>query len=81
LQVAIKCLKLFWLPFQAEITERIKAGQTWKTLGDSKGLEQQGVIRAFDKRTMIELSGDVMKEIAQKYKKVQEGIGEMMSEA
>ena len=31
------------------------------------GLEQQGVIGAFDKRTIIELSGDVIKEIAQKY--------------
>ena len=28
------------------------------------GLEQQGVIGAFDKRTIIELSGDVIKEIA-----------------
>ncbi len=45
------------------------------------GLEQQGVIGAFDKRTIIELSGDVMKEIAQKYKNVQEGIGDMMGGA
>ena len=30
-------------------------------------LEQQEVIGAFDKRTIIELSGDVIKEIAQKY--------------
>ena len=42
------------------------------------GLEQQGVIGAFDKRTIIELSGDVMKEIAQKYENVQKGIGDMM---
>ena len=41
-------------------------------------LEQQGVIGAFDKRTIIELSGDVIKEIAQKYKNVQEGVGDMM---
>ncbi len=34
-------------------------------------LEQQGVIGAFDKRTIIELSGDVIKEIAQKYENVQ----------
>jgi len=44
-------------------------------------LEQQGMIGAFDKRTIIELSGDVLKEIAQKYKNVQEGVGEMMSGA
>ncbi len=44
-------------------------------------LEQQGVIGAFDKRTIIELSGDVIKEIAQKYKNVQEGVGDMMSGA
>ncbi len=41
-------------------------------------LEQQGVIGAFDKRTIIELSGDVIKEVAQKYKNVQEGVGDMM---
>lgn len=41
-------------------------------------LERQGVIGAFDKRTIIELSGDVIKEIARKYKKVQEGVGDMM---
>lgn len=44
-------------------------------------LEQQEVIGAFDKRTIIELSGDVIKEIAQKYKNVQERIGDMMSGA
>ncbi len=44
-------------------------------------LEQQGVIGAFDKRTIIELSSDVIKEIAQKYKNVQEGVGDMMSGA
>ena len=41
-------------------------------------MEQQGIIGAFDKRTIIELSGDVIKEIAQKYKNVQEGVGDMM---
>lgn len=41
-------------------------------------LERQGVIGAFDKRTIIELSGDVIKEIARKYKNVQEGVGDMM---
>ena len=40
-------------------------------------LERQGVIGAFDKRTIIELSGDVIKEIAQKYENVQK-VGDMM---
>ena len=44
-------------------------------------LEQQGVIGAFDKRTIIELSSDVVKEIAQKYENVQKGVGDMMSGA
>ena len=44
-------------------------------------LEQEGMIGAFDKRTIIELSGDVIKEIAKKYENVQKGIGEMMSGA
>ena len=44
-------------------------------------MEQQGVIGAFDKRTIIELSSDVVKEIAQKYENVQKGIGGMMSGA
>ncbi len=41
-------------------------------------LEQQGVIGAFDKRTIIDLSGDVIHEIARKYKNVQKGVGDMM---
>ena len=41
-------------------------------------LERQGVIGAFDKRTILELSGDVIKEIARKYKNVQESVGDMM---
>lgn len=44
-------------------------------------LECQGVIGAFDKRTIIELSRDVIKEIAQKYKNVQKGIGDIMGGA
>ena len=44
-------------------------------------LEQEGIIGAFDKRTIIELSRDVIKEIAKKYENVQKGIGEMMSGA
>lgn len=42
------------------------------------GLEQKGVIGAFDKRTIIELSSDVIKLIAQKYENVQKGIGGIM---
>ena len=44
-------------------------------------LEQQGVIGAFDKRTIIELSNDVIKEIAQKYENVQKGVGGIMGGA
>ena len=44
-------------------------------------LEQEGIIGAFDKRTIIELSGDVIREIAQKYENVQKGLGGMMSGA
>ena len=35
-------------------------------------------IGAFDKRTIIDLSGDVIKEIAQKYENVQKVVGDMM---
>lgn len=41
-------------------------------------LEQQKVIGAFDKRTIIELSDDVVREITQKYKNVQKGMGDIM---
>lgn len=44
-------------------------------------LERQEVIGAFDKRTIIELSNDVIQEIARKYEKVQEGIGDIMGGA
>ncbi len=44
-------------------------------------LEQRGVIGAFDKRTIIELSGDVIIEIAQKYGNVQKGVGDIMGGA
>ena len=49
-----------------------------KILERLDGLEQQGIIGAFDKRTIIELSGDVIKEIAQKYENVQKGVGDLM---
>ncbi|MCM1190581.1 MAG: hypothetical protein NC541_14965 [bacterium] len=41
-------------------------------------LEQQEIIGAFDKRTIIELSNDVIREIAQKYENVQKGVGGIM---
>ena len=41
-------------------------------------LEKQGIISAFDKRTIIELSSDVIREIARKYENVQKGIGATM---
>lgn len=41
-------------------------------------LEQQGKIGAFDKKTIVDLAGDVIEEIARQYKNVQEGIGGMM---
>ncbi len=44
-------------------------------------LEQQGIIGAFEKRTIIELSGDVIREIAQKYENVQKGVGDIMGGA
>ena len=44
-------------------------------------LEQEEVSGAFDKRTIIELTGDVINEIAQKYENVQKGVGGMMSGA
>lgn len=36
------------------------------------------MIGSFEKRTIIELSGDVIKEISKKYKNVQKGIGDIM---
>lgn len=44
-------------------------------------MECQGVIGAFDKRTIIELSNDVLKEIAHKYKNIQKGVGDIMGGA
>jgi len=41
-------------------------------------LERRGDVGAFDKRTIIELSSDVVREIAKKYENVQKGIGGMM---
>lgn len=44
-------------------------------------LEQQQIIGAFDKRTIIELTRDVIKEISQKYEHVQKGVGDIMGGA
>lgn len=44
-------------------------------------LEQQGIIGAFEKRTIIELSRDVIKEITRKYENVQKGVGDIMGGA
>lgn len=44
-------------------------------------LEYQGAIGAFDKRTIIEISNDVLKELAKKYTNVQKGVGDIMGGA
>ena len=44
-------------------------------------LERQEMIGAFDKRTIIELSNDVMKELTQKYENVQKGVGDKIGRA
>lgn len=52
-----------------------------KILDRLNNLEEQGIIGAFDKRTIIELSSDVIKEITQKYENVQKGVGGIMGGA
>lgn len=42
---------------------------------------QQDVISTFDKRTIIELSYDVIKELTKKYENLQKGVGDVMSGA
>ena len=44
-------------------------------------LEQRGEIGAFDKRTIIELSENVLKEVVKKYDNVKKGVGEIISGA
>ncbi len=44
-------------------------------------LEQEGTIGAFGKCTIIELSSNVIKEIAQKYENVQKGVGDIIGGA
>lgn len=41
-------------------------------------LEHQGVIGAFDKRTIIELSNDVIRSITRKFENIQKGMGDIM---
>lgn len=41
-------------------------------------LEHQGMIGAFDKRTIIELSNDVIKAITRKFENIQKGMGDIM---
>lgn len=60
-----------------EKLEELKA-EYQKILVKLDELEQQEVIGAFDKHTIIDLSGDVIKEIARKYENVQKGVGDMM---
>ncbi len=60
--------------------EELKA-EYQKILEKLDELEEQGIIGAFDKRTIIELSSDVIKEIAQKYENVQKGVGDIMGGA
>lgn len=60
--------------------ERLKA-EYQDILEKLNGLERQGTIGAFDKRTIIELSRDVIKEITQKYENVQKGVGGIMGGA
>lgn len=50
-------------------------------LGRLERLEHEGKIGAFDKRTIIELSRDVIRELAKKYENVQKGVGDIMSGA
>lgn len=44
-------------------------------------MEQQGGIGAFDKRTIIEISKDVIKELAKKYVNISQEVGDIMSGA
>ncbi len=52
-----------------------------KILARLDDLEQREMIGAFDKRTIIELSRDVIRELAKKYENVQKGVGDIMSGA
>ena len=60
-----------------EKLEGLKA-EYQKILEKLDELERRGVIGAFDKRTIVELSGDVVEELAKKYENVQKGVGGLM---
>ncbi len=60
--------------------EKLKA-EYQEILAGLDDLERQEVIGAFDKRTLIEISGDVLKELTKKYENIQKGVGEIMGGA
>ena len=60
--------------------EKLKA-EYQEILAGLDDLERQEVIGAFDKRTLIEISGDVLKELTKKYENIQKGAGEIMGGA
>ena len=60
--------------------EKLKA-EYQEILDRLDDLERQKVIGAFDKRTIIEISSDVLEEIARKYENVQKGVGDVMGGA
>ena len=60
--------------------EKLKA-EYQEILAGLDDLERQEVIGAFDKRTIIEISGDVLREITKKYENIQKGVGDIMGGA
>lgn len=60
--------------------EKLKA-EYQEILDRLDDLERQEVIGAFDKRTIIEISSDVLEEITRKYENVQKGVGDVMGGA
>lgn len=60
--------------------EKLKA-EYQEILDRLDDLERQEVIGAFDKRTIIEISSDVLEEITRKYENVQKGVGNVMGGA
>lgn len=64
------------MPFLRKL-EKLKA-EYQNILERLDQLEQQGVLGAFDKRTIIELSDDVIRELTKKFENVQKGVGDMM---
>lgn len=60
--------------------EKLKA-EYQEILDRLDDLERQEVIGAFDKRTIIEISSDVLEELTRKYENVQKGVGDVMGGA